>query len=215
MLGTKICSKCAINKSLEDFYNSRSNKSTGKSSHCKDCDKALKKELKLLNTPNTKIIPTITPNRKKYEEIKEDFEKYSCTLLTVEEDFNLIRDMRKSKLKYIVPCCYKELESTYRDFIKKKDRTKCYKCLMNGTDFKQKLSDKHSNRSNEFNVPHAIYQEYQGYTYLKELLPTEFIIKKSALYSKTDFILKPKTQNQDLWLRVQLKTTGKINNNYY
>ena len=156
-----------------------------------------------------------TKNYRNYEDIKEDYEKYSCKLLTTEEEFNLIRDMRKSKLKYIVPCCGKELKSIYRNFTKKKDRAKCYKCLMNGTDFKQKLSDKHSDRSNEFNVPHTIYQEYQGYTYLKQLLSTDFIIKKPALYCKADFILKPKLQKEDLWLRVQLKTTGKIDKYQY
>lgn len=215
MLNTKICSKCAINKSLDEFYNSKSNKSTGKASHCKECDKELKKELKLLNSTNTKIIPTITPNRIKYEDVKEDYEKYSCILLTTEEDFNMIKNMRETKLKYKVLCCGKILESIYRNFTKKKDRAKCYKCLMNGTDFKQKLSDKHSDRSNEFNVPHTIYQEYQGMIYLKELLSKDFIIKKPALYCKADMIIKPKTQNQDLWLKVQIKTTGKIDKYQY
>jgi hypothetical protein len=196
MLNTKICSKCAINKS---------NTTTGKSSHCKECHDAFRKSKN--QNPN--------PNRKKYEDVKEDYEKYFCTLLTTEEEYNLIKDMRKSCLKYQVPCCNKILESIYRNFTKKKDKGKCYKCLMNGTDFKQKLSDKHSDRSNEFNVPHTIYQEYQGMTYLKDLLEKEFDIKKPALYCKADMIIKPKSEKNDLWLKVQIKTTGKNYNNYY
>ena len=86
---------------------------------------------------------------------------------------------------------------------------------MNGTDFKQKLSDKHSDRSNEFNVPHAIYQEYQGYKYLKDLLDKNFIVKKPALYCKADMIIKPKSQENDYWLKIQLKTTGKIDKYQY
>ena len=42
--------------------------------------------------------------------------------------------------------------------------------IMNNTNFKEKLTKKHSNRDNEYNVPHAIYQEYTGYKYIKEFI---------------------------------------------
>jgi len=210
MIDSIVCAKCTINKSLYDFFDDKSNITTGKAAYCIQCQRELRENNQ---SPFPQLIKN--PNRKKYEDVKEDYEKYSCTLLTTEEEYNLIKDMRKSCLKYQVSCCGKILESIYRNFTKKKDKGKCYKCLMNGTDFKQKLSDKHSDRSNEFNVPHAIYQEYQGYSYLKDLLEKEFDIKKPALYCKADMIIKPKSEKNDLWLKVQIKTTGKNYNNYY
>ena len=169
MIDSKICAKCAISKS----------------SYCIQCQRETKKINKsfISDLTTNRILKNPNPNRKKYEDVKEDYGKYY-----------LIKDIRTSYLKYQVPCCNRILESIYRNFTKKKDRANCYKCLMNGTDFKQKLSDKHSDRSNKFNVPHTIYQEYQGYTYLRDLLDKEFDIKKPALYCKADFILKPKSE---------------------
>ena len=238
MIDSIVCAKCTINKSFYEFYDDKRNVTTGKAAYCIQCQRELRANNqspfpKLTKNPkpncksqrdlenNQSPFQQLTknqnpnPNRKKYEDVKEDYEKYSCTLLTSEEEYNMITNMRETCLKYQVPCCNKILESIYRNFTKKKDRAKCYKCLMNQTDFKQKMSDKNANRSNEFNVPHTIYQEYQGYSYLKDLLEKEFDIKKPTLYCKADFILKPKSEKNDLWLKVQLKTTGKINTYQY
>jgi hypothetical protein len=59
------------------------------------------------------------------------------------------------------------------------------------------------------------YQEYRGYLYIKELLEKDFIIKKNINYVKSDFIIKQKNNNNDEWIKVQLKTTLHIQKYQY
>lgn len=188
---------------------------------CIECEKTSKKELKEIHK-NINYIKYVQSNkkiqlsrRKKYEEFCKKFEDNKCKLLTTKEEYENTPDMSYLRIKYEILCCNVIIESTYCSFRHKKIKDKCYKCIINNTDFKQKLSDKHSNRNNEFNVPHLIYQEYNGYLYIKELIEKDFFVKRNVHYTETDFIIKPKTTNNDEWLKIQLKTTGHIQKYQY
>ena len=56
-----------------------------------------------------------------------------------------------------------------------------------------------------------IYQEYLGYLYIKELLEKDFIVKRNVHYTETDFIIKPKINNNDELNDNELNT-DKLNN---
>ncbi len=208
--------KCNIQKSFDEFYCDKQNKFTGKRNSCKECDKKLKKELK--DDFNNKLIVERKYNlsrRKNYEEMCKHFKENKCIFLTTKDEYNDILDINIGTIKYEILCCNKIIESSYSGFRHKKIKDKCYKCIMNNTDFKEKLSQKHSNRDNQYNVPHTIYQEYTGYKYIKDLLEKDFLVKRNLNYCKSDFIIKPITNNKDEWIKVQLKTTSHIQNYQY
>ena len=216
MNNSKKCTKCNIQKSFDEFYCDKQNKVTGKKNSCKECDKKQKKESK--DDFNNKLIVERKFNlsrRRNYEEMCKHFEENKCKFLSSKDDYDNKLDINIGTIKYEILCCNKIIESSYSSFRHKKIKDKCYKCIMNNTDFKEKLSQKHSNRDNEYNVPHAIYQEYTGYKYIKELLDKDFVVKKSPNYCKSDFIIKPITNNKDEWIKVQLKTTSHIQNYQY
>ena len=216
----KKCTQCNINKSFDDFYDDKSNKFHGKKSCCIECEKRNKRERrdmsqhKIVNNINFEKINNIT-RRKKYEDFCKIFEIIKCKLLTTKEEYENMPDIDSLNLKYESPCCNAIIDMSYSGFRHKKIKNKCYKCIMNNIDYKQKLSEKLSNRNNEFNVSYSIYQEYLGYLYIKELLEKDFVVKKTTHYTQTDFIIKPKINNNDEWLKIQLKTTGHIKKYQY
>jgi hypothetical protein len=210
----KDCIRCNVNKSFDGYYNDRSNKLHGKKNCCIECEKKEFSQNKVVDNKN--IIQTYNiSRRKKYEDFCKKIEDIGCKLLTTKDEYEDMPDFKLLNVKYESPCCNKIIEMSYTGFRHKKIKNKCYKCIMNDTDFKQKMSEKHSNRDNEFNVPHSTYQEYLGYLYIKELLEKNFIVKKNVHYTETDFIIKPKTTNNDEWLKIQLKTTGHIQRYQY
>jgi len=216
MNNTKKCKKCNIIKSFDDYYADKQNKLTGKRNSCIECDKKQKKtnieEFK--NNINVERKYNLS-RRKNYENMSKFFEDNKCKFLTTKEEYENNIDINLINIKYEILCCNKIIESTYSGFRHKKIKDKCYKCIMNNTVYKQKMSDKHSNRDNEYNVPYTIYQEYKGYKYIKELLEKDFLVKKTLNYCKTDFIIKLKTNINDEWLKVQLKTTEHIQKYQY
>ena len=208
----KKCNKCDILKHFEEFYIDNSNY-TGRKNICKTCEKQQKYERKINNNNNINYVKKISlSRRKKYEDICKYFEDNKCKFLTTKEEYENIIDIHLTNIKYEVPCCNKIMESTYKNFKNKKNKDKCYKCNININNIKEKLSKSNSNRDNEFNVPHLLYQEYRGYLYIKELLEKNFIIKKNINYAKSDFIIKQKNNDNDEWIKVQLKTTSHIQN---
>lgn len=209
----KKCNKCDILKQFEEFYIDKSNYINGRKNICKSCEKQQKHERKINNINYVKKISL--SRRKKYEDICKYFEDNKCKFLTTKEEYENIIDLQLTNFKYEVPCCNKIIESTYTNFRHKKNKDKCYKCNMNINNIKEKLSKNNSNRDNEFNVPHLLYQEYRGYLYIKELLEKDFIIKKNINYAKSDFIIKPKNKDNDEWIKVQLKTTSYIKKYQY
>lgn len=213
MNNMKKCNKCCIEKSFDEFYSDKSNNINGKKNICKTCEKQQKNERKINNINYVKKISL--SRRKKYEEICKYFENNKCKFLTTKEDYENIIDINLTNIKYEVTCCNKIIESTYTNFRHKKNKDKCYKCNINIINIKEKLSKNNSNRNNEFNVPNLIYQEYCGYLYIKELLEKDFIIKKNINYGKSDFIIKQKNNDNDEWIKVQLKTTSHIQNYQY
>jgi len=216
----KKCIRCNVNKSFDDYYNDKANKLHGKKNCCIECEKKDKREKKEMsqnkNVNNTNIEKTDNlTRRKKYEDFCKKFEDNKCKLLTTKEEYENMPDLDLLNLKYESPCCKTIIEISYSGFRHKKIKDKCYKCIMNNPEYKKKMSEKHSNRNNEYNVPHLIYQEYLGYLYIKELLEKDFIVKRNVHYTETDFIIKPKINNNDEWIKIQLKTTGHIQKYQY
>ena len=140
-----------------------------------------------------------------YTDLQKRFTEKGCTLLTTSEEISALIGTKKSvshlKLKFISKCGH-ESEGYLTNLLSKGTGVNCRKCV--NKIIGQKLRDNIQNGN-----PSGFHLEFQGYTYLKEIIEKSFEVKKTNEGCLADFVLRPLGSKTDEWLMIQLKTTSK------
>lgn len=151
-----------------------------------------------------------------YEELVDIFAEKGCTILTTKENFESGRillnwDSSAVKLKFTVNCCGNERESSY--YTMKRIINNSWQCKIC---VNKRSSEIHKAKAKDSdgNVV-AIQTEHKAFVYLKNLLSNIFYVEKTNDGNIADCIVKPIYIDEDIWLRVQIKSTLCIKNDQY
>jgi len=144
-----------------------------------------------------------------YETISSYFESKNCKLCYTKEEFDNYYINNKQKLKYITSCGH-ENSVSWQNFRYINQGINCPKCVNKNTGEKLK----------EFRVgdnKNSCLQELKCINYFKNLIIEYYTVEKLFDGCKSDIVVKPKNEEQDLWLGIQVKTTNKKTerNQYY
>lgn len=106
--------------------------------------------------------------KKSYSNVYKIFEEKECKLLTSENIYNEMKEISRSKFKFIAKCGH-ENEVYLTNFISKNSGVFCKNCI------KTIIQQKNKNNLSNYNSRN---QDYEAYMYLCNILDTEFDIKK-------------------------------------
>jgi len=136
-----------------------------------------------------------------YLTVKNAFEKEKCKLLMSEEEFNLKPRKVTEKYKYVASCNH-EHEAWFNVFTSRKTGVICSKCVI--------LRDT-TNQLKKCKITplHNLELEYKNLTYLREIIQDYFDIKFNVEGCLADCSIRPKGITEDLWIMIQIKSTGK------
>jgi len=145
-----------------------------------------------------------------YETISSYFESKNCKLCYTKDEFNNYYINNKQKLNYIASCSH-ENNVSWKNFQSLNQGIICPKCVKINTS--KKLQNLYSNGNNLS----SLNQELKCTNYFKDLVTYNFTVIKTFDGCKADIVVKPKNEEQDLWLGIQVKTTNKKTerNQYY
>jgi hypothetical protein len=131
-----------------------------------------------------------------YIQAYDFFKSKHCELLTKESEFDC---KFSSKVTYKATCGH---ENTIHltNFYHKKTGLKCKGCR---------------NKSVTIDNYNPNEQEYDGFKVVRDILSTEFQVKKTNEGCLGDMLVKPLYEQDDKWMLVQLKTTRDICHNLY
>jgi hypothetical protein len=140
--------------------------------------------------------------KQKYEIIKQKFLDKNCKLLTSYEDYSKL-ESRYKKVS-IVASCGHELHNVYvHTFLNRNTGDKCKYCVKENA---KKILAVKSHDCNKI--------EYHAVDIIKENL-SDFYVEKTGEGCLVDIIVKPKTNTNNLYLPIQLKSTVQQTFNCY
>jgi hypothetical protein len=144
-----------------------------------------------------------------YETISSYFESKNCKICYTKEEFDNYYINNKQKFNYIASCGH-ENSVSWQNFRYINQGINCPKCVNKNTGEKLK----------EFRVgdnKNTCLQELKCINYFKNLIIEYYTVEKLFDGCKSDIVVKPKNEEQDLWLGIQVKTTNKKTerNQYY
>jgi hypothetical protein len=145
-----------------------------------------------------------------YTDFKAKFTEYKCQLLTSEEDVIKLKKQDgfyKIKIDYIATCNH-NTNGYLNNIVYKNIGLLCKNCS------RVQTTEKQIDNSNKDKL-YCARQEYIGYSYLETFLSDKFNVQKTFEGCLADFIIKPKEIDDDKWLMIQLKTTGKLSHGIY
>jgi hypothetical protein len=145
-----------------------------------------------------------------YETISFYFESKNCKLCYTKEEFENYYINNKQKITYIASCGH-ENNVSWKNFKSINQGINCPKCVnKNASNQLKKLYSNGNNLS-------SLNQELRCINYFKNLIIEYYTAEKLFDGCKADIVFKPKNQEQDLWLGIQVKTTNKKTerNQYY
>lgn len=137
-----------------------------------------------------------------FVKIVERFAEAGCTLYTTEEEYSAMKNPMACVFRFKASCGH-DNTVTLTNFWYKGTGTRCKDCT------KQTVSKKNSGRSDNNR------QEYEGILKLASYIEDEFYIERTNEGCLSDMLVKPKYQEDDRWLMVQVKTTQDICHNLY
>jgi hypothetical protein len=144
-------------------------------------------------------------SEKYYNRIIEKMTEYSCQLLTTpEEYFEMKKNTKIPKVKYIASCGHENTVHVNVFCSSRPTGIKCPSCILRENGLKKKGKMVCDNGQ-------SLYSKYEddAVEYLKYLLTEFFIITKLIDGCLADIVIKPVSQTKDEWMRVQIKTTDK------
>lgn len=142
-----------------------------------------------------------------YQTISKDFSDKGCSLSLTEDEFLQVYKNNKTKINYIASCGHSNTVS-YSGFKALNQGINCPSCVIKNTGAKL-----HSLRSGE-NKNSSIEQEYNCIQYFMDQTKNCFDIKKLFDGCKSDIALKPISNEDNLWLGIQVKTTSSDRDKY-
>jgi hypothetical protein len=145
-----------------------------------------------------------------YETISFYFESKNCKLCYTKEEFDNYYINNKQKITYIASCGH-ENNVSWKNFKSINQGINCPKCV--NKNVSNKLKKLYSNGNNLS----SLNQELKCINYFKNLIIEYYTAEKLFDGCKADIVFKPKNEEQDLWLGIQVKTTNKKTqrNQYY
>jgi hypothetical protein len=138
----------------------------------------------------------------KYNEIFSRFEENGCHLLTSEVEYKDMKVPIRCTFKYVATCGHKNTV-TLINYWYKKTGLLCKNCVY----LKQTEKIVTSTECME--------KEYEGFKLIVSNISDEFDITKTYEGCLADMLIKPKYQNDDKWMMIQIKTTEKLCHSLY
>jgi hypothetical protein len=143
-------------------------------------------------------------NKILFEEAKALFEESNCKLLHLKEDFFSIYKNSKTKLNYQASCGHNH--NIQLRIFKYGGGKLCPNCIYKDRSVKLKKQQSGENKIINNKL------ESDAIIYLTSKLEEKFDIIKTFDTCKSDIIIKPKNDESDLWLGIQIKSTNNSNN---
>lgn len=144
-----------------------------------------------------------------YIDVCKIFEERGCKLLDTETDINNKKYLTKKKtlhhvnVSFIATCGHIN-NVIITNFKLRGTGIICNECIQNKTGLILKEKNKIT-----------CVTEYNGYVYIKNILEGHFEIKRTPEGCEADIIIRPIYNQDDKWLKLQLKTTiNKVHNMY-
>ena len=130
-----------------------------------------------------------------------------CNLAMTEEEFNAIYDEKnkvnvESKISYIASCGHSNIVR-WSNFVSLNQGINCPLCVNNNTGAKLKELRSGENKNS------SIEQEFKCIQYFIEIVNQYFQVKKTFDGCRSDIVLRPIDNMEDLWLGIQVKSTCK------
>jgi hypothetical protein len=132
-----------------------------------------------------------------YEKLQHVFLEKQCTLLSTKEE--LIQKTKIPKVRFISSCGH-ENTVFVNVFISRNTGVVCKDCIA-------------KTRKKEY--PNLINREIDFTNKFQEFISSSFISTVTNEACKSDLIIKPIDVPEDSWLRIQIKTTEKVNDKSY
>lgn len=139
-----------------------------------------------------------------YESVASSFQSKNCKLLTTEEEYASLTQTKKiPKLTYVASCGH-EHSVHFNVFKSRNTGVICPSCT----------SKKHGEMKNIANRLHPTpmsitqFNEERCIDYFIDLIKTEYDCKKTFEGCLADLTVKPKSQPNDAWLQIQVKTSA-------
>lgn len=144
-----------------------------------------------------------------YIDVCKIFEERGCKLLDIEADINTKKNLTKQKtlhhvrVNFIASCGHINTVAIC-NFKLRGTGILCIECMRQKTGLSLKKKGKFANTI-----------ENDGYIFLKKILEEQFDIKKTPEGCEADMLIRPIIYKDDLWLKIQLKTTSEQIHNMY
>jgi hypothetical protein len=130
-----------------------------------------------------------------YEKIKKIFESKSCKLLTTKEEFiNNKMNAKNSKYNIISSCGHNTPECYFHTFKNRNTGVLCKECIINNSRIK---------------ISNTFETEDTAFEIIKNLISNIFEVNINGECVSADLCIKLKSEKNDLWLPLQLKSTAK------
>lgn len=145
-----------------------------------------------------------------YLKVKSRFEENSCKLLTDFDEFEKLRETSHNKnyncvrVNYIGVCGH-NCNVAVTNFFVRKTGLRCKECVKRDTG--NKLSKRDKNESSSI--------ESDGVNILSKYLDNKYEIKRTNEGCRADLAIRKKGSDVDLWIPIQLKSTGKLSHKMY
>jgi hypothetical protein len=143
-----------------------------------------------------------------YEELKETIENKGCKLLISKDEYSIMKGNHK-KVKIISSCGHIIDNCAINEFKSRGTGIKCKSCVL----IEMKDNAIKNSKDDNGSVV-AIQIEYKSYTKIKSLIENEFNVERTVEGCLVDLIIRPKTEDKNLWLPIQLKATSVATNIY-
>lgn len=145
-----------------------------------------------------------------FDETYQIFKDNGCELYTTNEEYDLIKRKFAGVMKFKA-CCQHDNTVTLTNFIFKKSGLNCKNCMYKNVaeNLRQQHIDSNEN-SSKFHI-----QEYEGYKKISSYIESEFDIERTNEGCLSDMLIKPKYEQTNKWMMVQVKTTKDICHGLY
>lgn len=145
--------------------------------------------------------------KRSYENVVKVFNSYNCKILCSKEEFNEIYKNGNSEVKYTASCGHDNIIRVR--YFDGKCGIICPNCVYKNRSLI--LKEKQSGSNKIINNK----TETIAVNYLINCIENTFDIIKTFESCKSDIIVKPKNNNNNLWLGIQIKSTSAYNNKCY
>ena len=138
-----------------------------------------------------------------YDELKEFVENKGCKLLTSKEQYI---SLKGEKIVDIMSSCGHQTKNcTVRKLKSRGTGIKCKMCVTDDMKFNAIQRLKNNDNSTQ-------KTENKSYVFIKSLIDKTFDVERTGECCLADVMIKPKSEEKNMWLPIQLKSTSIISN---